>query len=134
MNARRVGAWPDVTPPKSWPVYGSPEYYAADPFGKEKRFSVFHAAEKWRVGRLREQWLDELPPDEWYAEVFGDARRAAAQLIAATNRVRGFREIRDARAKPRQPWQLRATRGWPPIRIPGQPGRYLTYKQHQEAA
>jgi len=131
MNARRVGAWPDVTPPKSWPVYGSPEFYAADPFGKEKRFSVFEAAERWRLQGVA---LDELDDADWYAHVFGDARRNAAQLLAATNRIRGFQEIREARNQRRPAHVLRATPGWPPIRIPGGNGRYLTYSEGRAAA
>lgn len=125
------GAWPVLPPITSWPEYGSPEFYAADPFGREKRFSVFVAAEQWRLQGLA---LDELDDVDWYVHVFGDARRLAAQILAATNRIRGFQEIREARQVKREPHQLQATPGWPPIRIPGGGGRYLSHQQHREAA
>jgi hypothetical protein len=130
IGTRRGGQWPDTTPPKTWPVYGTPEFYAADPFGKEKRFSVFEAAERWRLQGVA---LDQLDDADWYAYTFGDARRTAARLLAATNRLRSFREIRDERAKPRPAHVLRATPGWPPIAIPGKPGHYLTYREQKAA-
>ncbi|WP_405830796.1 MULTISPECIES: hypothetical protein [unclassified Streptomyces] len=130
--ARVPGAWPTLPPITSWPEYGTPEFYAADPFSREKRFSVFVAAEQWRLQGVA---LDELDDVEWYVHTFGDARRMAAQILAATNRIRGFQEIREARQVKRAPHVLTATPGWPPIRIPGSNGRYLTYNdQRQEAA
>ncbi|MFD6939647.1 hypothetical protein ACFWAP_26300 [Streptomyces goshikiensis] len=129
--ARVPGAWPGLPPITSWPEYGTPEFYAADPFGREKRFSVFVAAEQWRLQGVA---LDQLDDAEWYAHVFGDARRLASQIIAATNRIRGFREIREARQVKREPHQLQATPDWPPIRIPGGKGRYLTYTDERGMA
>ncbi|MCX5607181.1 hypothetical protein OHB39_06235 [Streptomyces sp. NBC_00047] len=129
--ARVPGAWPALPPITSWPEYGTPAYYNADPFSREKRFSVFVAAEQWR---LQGQALEELDDVEWYVHTFGDARRLASQIIAATNRIRGFQEIREARQVRHAPHVLQASPGWPPIAIPGQPGRWLTYEQRQEAA
>ncbi|MCX5270984.1 hypothetical protein [Streptomyces virginiae] len=130
--ARVPGAWPVLQPITSWPEYGSPEFYAADPLGREKRFSVFVAAEQWRV---QGQALEELDDVDWYVHVYGDARRLAAQILAATNRIRGFQEIREARLVKREPHVLEATPGWPPIQVPGAPGTYLTYiDERREAA
>lgn len=130
--ARVPGAWPALPPITSWPEYGTPAYYNADPFSREKRFSVFVAAEQWRLQGVA---LDELDDVDWYVHVFGDARRLASQIIAATNRIRGFKEIREARQVRHAPRELKATPGWPPIAIPGAAGRYLSYiDQHQEAA
>ncbi|MFI5670475.1 hypothetical protein [Streptomyces sp. NPDC051704] len=129
--ARVPGAWPALPPITSWPEYGAPEFYAADPLGREKRFSVFVAAEQWRLQGVA---LDQLDDVDWYVHTFGDARRLAAQILAATNRIRGFQEIREARQVKREPHALKATPGWPPIRIPGGGGRYLNYDQHQAAA
>jgi hypothetical protein len=129
--ARVPGAWPVLPPVTTWPEYGSPEFYAADPFGREKRFSVFVAAEQWRA---QGQALEQLDDVDWYVHVFGDARRLASQIIAATNRIRGFKEIREARQVRHEPHQLQATPGWPPIAIPGQPGRWLTYTHERGMA
>ncbi|MFF4425045.1 hypothetical protein ACFY04_30460 [Streptomyces sp. NPDC001549] len=112
-------------------MYGTPEFYAADPLSREKRFSVFVAAEQWR---LQGQALEQLDDVDWYVHVFGDARRLAAQILAATNRIRGFQEIREARQVKREPHQLQATPGWPPIRVPGGDGRYLTYADERGMA
>lgn len=128
-TARRLPP-PRVT---SWPEYGSDAWYDMHPDDPAKRVAVLEAAESWRIQQLREQWLDSLDDAEWYAEVFGDARRVASQTIAATNRVRSFREAKNERAKPHPPHQLQATPGWPPIRIPGGNGAHLTYEQREAA-
>ncbi|MGW0632443.1 hypothetical protein [Streptomyces sp. NPDC002758] len=39
----------------------------------------------------------------------------------------------DELAKPKPPHQLRATPGWPPIRVPGGDGRYLNYRARSAA-
>lgn len=129
--ARVPGTWPTLPPITSWPEYGTPAYYNADPFSREKRFSVFFAAEQWRLQGVA---LDELDDVDWYVHVFGDARKLAAQILAATNRIRGFQEIREARLVKREPHQLQATPGWPPIRIPGGGGDYLTYADERGMA
>lgn len=131
---RERGAWPVVTVPESWPEYGSDAWHDLDTRDPRKKFALFVAAERWRIQQLREQQLDELSDADWYAEVFGDARRVAAELLAATNRVRSFRDAKDARAKAAPPRQMQATPGWPPIRIPGGNGRCLTYSETRTAA
>ncbi|MFB6567365.1 DUF2742 domain-containing protein [Streptomyces noursei] len=129
-----MGAWPDVTVPTSWPTYGTTEWYNLDTRDPRKKLALFEAAERWRLQQAREQWLDSLSDADWYAETFGDARRAASQLIAATNRIRSFREAKNARATPRPPRPVQASPGWPPVRIPGGNGRYLTYTDERRAA
>lgn len=117
-TARRLPP-PRVT---SWPEYGSDAWYNMHPEHPAKRVAVLEAAERWRLQQLREQWLEELDDADWYAHVFGDARRVASQTIAATNRIRSFKEAKDERAKPRPAHVLKATPGWPPVAIPGRPG------------
>ncbi|MFE9065039.1 hypothetical protein [Streptomyces violaceusniger] len=132
--ARQPGGWPDTRPPTDWPEYGSDEWYDLDTRDPRKRLAMFEAAERWRQQKLRQQWLDGLDDADWYAEVFRDARRIAAQTIAATNRIRSFREAKNERAKPRPAHKLQATPGWPPIRVPGGNGAHLIYKEGRAAA
>lgn len=110
---------------RKWPAYGSGDWLRLDPADPRCYAAVLEAAELWR----RMDADPDLPPAEWCAAVFGDARRLAAQVVAATNRIRTARQIRDARAQSKPPHVLRATRGWPPIAIPGKPGRYLVHGQ-----
>ncbi|MGW2438747.1 DUF2742 domain-containing protein [Streptomyces goshikiensis] len=113
----------------AWPAYGSAEWLRLDPTDPRCYASVLEAAEQYR----RADVDPDLSDADWYTAVFGDARRLAAQLAAATNRLRRMREIRDARAQPRPPHQLTATPGWPPIAVPGHPGRYLVHGQENPA-
>lgn len=53
--------------------------------------------------------------------------------LAATRGTPSWAERRQLR-RPKPAHQLRATPGWPPIQIPGQPGRYLTYNESRQAA
>ncbi|MFJ3978352.1 hypothetical protein [Streptomyces sp. NPDC090021] len=108
-----------------WPVYGSAEWLQLQPRDPRTYAAVLEAAELHR----RLQADPDLPDAEWYAAVYGDARQIAAAVLAATRRVRSVREIRGARAQPRPPHILKATPGWPPIAVPGQPGRYLVHGQ-----
>ncbi|MER6484113.1 DUF2742 domain-containing protein [Streptomyces virginiae] len=110
---------------RDWPAYGTGDWLRLAPTDPRCYAAVLEAAELWR----RMDADPDLPPAEWCAAVFGDARRLAAQIAAATNRIRTVKEIRDARAQPRPPHVLKATPGWPPIQVPGQPGRYLVHGQ-----
>jgi hypothetical protein len=101
-----------------FPRYGSPAWIALHPDDPRRLAAVLHAAEMWR------KYGDEENLLAW----FRDASRARPPLAEGRSRA----ELDEA-AKPKPPHQLQATPGWPPIRIPGQPGRYLTYT-HQEAA
>ncbi|MEU6101177.1 DUF2742 domain-containing protein [Streptomyces flaveolus] len=133
-TARRLEAPPI---PDSWPTYGTAEWYALDTRDPRKKFALFEAAESWRLHTLREaeqDWLLDNDPDEWNRQNLEGLRAAAASTVRRLNiaRERTRAEL-DAAAKPKPPHQLQATPGWPPIRIPGGNGRYLTYQQ-QEAA
>ncbi|MCX4780114.1 hypothetical protein [Streptomyces sp. NBC_01264] len=127
-----AGLWADAKRlylAEDYPPYASPAWQALHPDDPARLASVLEAAELWR-----KQWdaLEYLPTADWYAHVYGDARRLTSQVIAATNRLRAYREIQAARSR-REPHTLEATPGWPPIAIPGQPGRWLTHRQEMAA-
>jgi hypothetical protein len=91
--------------------------------------ALFEAAESWRLHQLRQaedDWLLDNDPDEWSRRNLEDMRAAAASTVRRLNiaRERTRAEL-DALAKPKPPHVLKATPGWPPIRIPGQPGKHL---------
>ncbi|CAM5254529.1 hypothetical protein SVIOM74S_02668 [Streptomyces violarus] len=103
-----------------FPKYGSPAWIALPPDDPRRLASALHAAEMWR------KYGDEDNLLAW----FRDVSRPRPPFAEGRSRA----EL-DALAKPKRPHQLRATPGWPPIRVPGKPGRYLTYRDtHQEAA
>lgn len=104
---------------RDFPKYGSQAWIALTPDDPRRLAGALEAAELWRKYGDEEEliaWLKNLGRRPNLIET-----RTRAQL--------------DALAEPGPPHQLRPTPGWPPIRIPGQPGRYLTYRDsHQEAA
>ena len=102
-----------------FPRYGSPAWIELPPDDPRRLAAALHAAEMWR------KYGDEDNLLAW----FRDANRARPSLAEGRSRA----ELDEA-AKPKPPHQLRATPGWPPIRIPGQPGRYLRYVQERRAA
>lgn len=109
----------------TWPAYGTAEWLRLDPAGPHCYAATLEAAEQYR----RQDVDPDLPVAEWHTAVYGDARATAARMVAATRQIRTMREIRDARARPQPVHQLKATPGWPPIALPGQPGRYLVHGQ-----
>jgi hypothetical protein len=102
-----------------FPRYGSPAWIALRPDDPRRLAAVLHAAEMWR------KYGDEDNLLAW----FRDVSRPRPPLAEGRSRA----ELDEA-AKPKPPHRLRATPGWPPIRIPGQPGRYLTYSEGRAAA
>lgn len=100
----------------NFPPYASPAWRDLHPDDPRRLAGALDAAEKWRkFGDDVTQWLDDafaVRPSPW--------------------RLRSIAELDEA-AKPKPAHQLRATPGWPPIRVPGQPGLYLRC-QMQEAA
>lgn len=102
-----------------FPRYGSRAWCELLPDDPRRLASVFHAAEMWR------KYGDEDNLLAW----FRDANRSRPPYADGRTRA----ELDEA-AKPKPAHQLRATPGWPPIRIPGQPGRYLRYVQERRAA
>ncbi|MFD9430315.1 hypothetical protein [Streptomyces sp. NPDC060002] len=104
---------------RDFPKYGSTAWIALTPDDPRRLAGALEAAEMWRKYGDEEEliaWLKNLGRRPNLADT-----RSRAQL--------------DELGKPGPPHQLRATAGWPPIRVPGQPGRYLTCNdEHREAA
>lgn len=103
---------------ENFPRYGGAEWRALGPDDPRRLASALYAAECWR------KWGDEEALIEWFRSAF----RTRPSLAERRTRA----EL-DALAKPKPPHQLRATPGWPPIAIPGQPDKYLTYRAQKAA-
>ncbi|MFF1743531.1 hypothetical protein [Streptomyces mirabilis] len=101
-----------------FPKYASPEWIALHPDDPRRLAAALAAAEMWR------KYGDEEALIAWFRE----ASRARPSI--ADRRIRA--EL-DQAATPKPPHQLRATPGWPPIAIPGKPGRYLYARQEKAA-
>lgn len=102
---------------RDFPKYGSREWIALEPGDPRRLAGALEAAEMWRKYGDEEElvtWLKNLGRRPNLIDT-----RSRAQL--------------DEAAKPKPPHQLQATPGWPPIRIPGGRGRYLTH-EYREAA
>jgi hypothetical protein len=97
------------------PAYGTREWLQLPAGDARKAAALITAAEMWR------RYGDEQALLDWFRE----AHRARPAI--ADRRTRA--EL-DAAAKPHPPHQLRATPGWPPIAVPGQPGRYLVAQEN----
>ncbi|MFV0136372.1 hypothetical protein ACLGIH_24725 [Streptomyces sp. HMX87] len=104
---------------RDFPKYGSREWIALGPEDPRRLAGALEAAECWR------KYGDEEELCDWLKRLSSSPE--------AVLRARAIAEL-DALAKPKPPHQLRATPGWPPIRVPGQPGRYLTYTEGRAAA
>lgn len=102
-----------------YPQYASSAWRDLEPDDPKRLAAALDAAEKWR------KYGDEESLLQWFRDALAPRPPLWTGRTAA--------ELAEAR-KPKPPHQLQATPGWPPIAIPGKPGRYLTYKQHQEAA
>ncbi|MFC8429879.1 hypothetical protein [Streptomyces sp. NPDC057253] len=102
---------------RDFPKYGSPQWRALDPGDPRRLAGALEAAEMWRRHGDEEElvaWLKNLGRTP---NLFGHRTR---------------RELDEA-AKPKPPHQLRATPGWPPVAVPGQPGTYLRYSDKEAA-
>ncbi len=118
----------------TWPTYGTPEWLRLDPRDPRCYAATLEAAEQHRQAEAERQRLDDLmenDPVAWWREITAEANAYAARLGRAIAARRTAAELRaaDDRAHYRPPHRLRATPGWPPIAIPGQPGRFLTAGQ-----
>ncbi|MFI0000731.1 hypothetical protein ACH4NR_11140 [Streptomyces globisporus] len=122
----------------TWPPYGSPAWLRLDPKDPRAYVATLEAAEQHRratAERQRLDWLMDNDPVEWWREITADANAYAGRqghVIAARRTAEELRTARD-NANNQPPHQLRATPGWPPIAIPGQPGRYLIPGQENTA-
>ncbi|MFJ5645775.1 DUF2742 domain-containing protein [Streptomyces sp. NPDC093223] len=122
---------------QDWTVqpYGSLAWAQLPPDDPRRFAAVIEAAERWRRQAAEEERLERLAdedPAAWYAEVTAGANDEARRMAGRIARTRTHAELEAARAR-RPPHRLRATPGWPPVAIPGQPGRYL-YPARQVAA
>ncbi|MFJ8388658.1 DUF2742 domain-containing protein [Streptomyces sp. NPDC094438] len=111
----------------SVPPYGSLAWSQLPPNDPRRFAAVVEAAEQWRRQAAEEERLEQLAdddPDAWYAEVTAGANDEARRLAGRLARMRTLAELNAARTH-RPPHQLRATPGWPPIAVPGEPGQYL---------
>lgn len=107
----------------SVPEYGTTEWASLPHTDRRRAAAVIVAAEEWRL-----EHRPDLTPDEWLREITADANAYAATLGDALARRATADELRARRARQHRtpPHTLRATPGWPPVRIPGGRGRYLT--------
>ncbi|MBE8471067.1 hypothetical protein IQ210_08825 [Streptomyces sp. 3R004] len=101
-----------------FPQYASAEWMAL-PSDDPRRFAAaLEAAEKWR------KYGDEQALLDWFRE----AHRARPSI--ADRRTRAELDLAAHRQPPRA---LVPTPGWPPIAVPGQPGRRLAYPREKAA-
>ncbi|MFD3698503.1 hypothetical protein ACFWUZ_20530 [Streptomyces sp. NPDC058646] len=103
---------------QGFPPYASPAWQALHPDDPQRLAAALDAAEKWR------KFGDEAALFDWFRNVSGYRFSAEGRSVS---------ELAEAR-KARPPRELRPTAGWPPIRIPGGNGRYLTYSEGRAAA
>lgn len=101
-----------------FPKYASSEWIALHPDDPRRLAAALSAAELWR------KYGDEEALLAWFREA------SQARPSIADRRTRA--EL-DQAATRKPPHQLRATAGWPPVAIPGQPGKYLTYRAQKAA-
>ncbi|WP_327282283.1 hypothetical protein [Streptomyces sp. NBC_01205] len=103
---------------KGFPPYASPAWRELHPDDPARLAAALAAAELWR------KYGDEQALLAWFRDVTARGYTAEGKSAAELAELR--------KAKP--PHQLTATPGWPPIRIPGGNGRYLTYDEGRAAA
>ncbi len=102
-----------------FPPYASPAWRALHPDDPRRLASAMAAAEMWR------KYGDEEGLLQWFRAAAAPRRPLAERKTTA--------ELEAAR-QPKPPHQLQATPGWPPIAIPGQPGRWLHAPRQEMAA
>ncbi|MEK2475698.1 DUF2742 domain-containing protein [Streptomyces noursei] len=125
----------DVYLDGSFPAYGSPVWCSLPADSPQRLAAALDAAEHWRRHVAEQQRLDALAesdPQAWFREVTADANEEARRML---RRMRlssmPTTEEMAARRLHRSARPVQASPGWPPIAIPGQPGRYLTWTADQ---
>jgi hypothetical protein len=118
-----------------WPEYGSREWLRLDPKYPRYYVAILEAAELHRRRVAEERRLDHLmdeDPDAWFAEVTANANAEAVRIAPALARMRTNpereREWRGMFERAERDWaqrraRLSASPNWPPVAMPGQPGR-----------
>lgn len=101
-----------------FPKYGGAAWQALPPDDPRRLAAALDAAEMWR------KYGDEEALIAWLRDVTARGYTAEGRPHAELAELR----------KPKPPHRLQATPGWPPIAIPGRPGRYLTYIPERRAA
>jgi hypothetical protein len=99
---------------ETWPPYGSLQWLRLAPDDPRVYVATLEAAELHRMDEERRY------------------RDAYAQALATRQAAADERATRAHSMRTREPHQLTATPGWPPIQIPGRPGEYLTYQEPSE--
>jgi len=129
-----AGLWAEaqitaLVPQGHIPEYGSPDWLALAPADPRRTAAVITAAEQWR----RHVHLLSNPA-EWFRQATKDADDHARRVIRQLNlaRLDSYAQLAEKR-QPQPAHELKATKGWPPIRIPGGNGRYLTYSEKRAA-
>lgn len=102
---------------REFPQYGSKQWRELPVDDPRRLAAVLDAAECWR----------KYGPD--LIEDLNDVLRARPPISSGSS----LAEL-DQAARPKEPWELRATPGWPAVAIPGKPGRYLTCQEMRRAA
>ena len=99
---------------EDWPEYGSLPWLQLPASAPEVYAATLEAAERHRMHVER---------------LYADAPQQALNTLqtAAEARATAIGTMRD-----RPPHKLTATPGWPPIAVPGRPGKYLTYQENSE--
>lgn len=120
----------------SFDEYGSAAWLKLRADDPGRAAAIVEAAELWRRHLAYEAWLDQLlddEPERWFSIVTAEADRYARRIAGTLARQPTAAEMTARRAQQCPAHRLKATAGWPPIAIPGQPGRYLTFGQEAAA-
>lgn len=110
------------------PAYGSTAWRGLPAADARRTVAILAAAEQWRRHTSREAWLDHLlenDPEAWFRIVTADANAYARTITGGLARRPTLDELRARRrTSPAHARPVTALAGWPPIAIPGRPGRW----------
>ncbi|MEU3413742.1 DUF2742 domain-containing protein [Streptomyces sp. NPDC006658] len=98
----------------NWPAYGSLPWLQLPPDDPRVYAATLEAAE-----------LHRMHIERVYAA-------AHAQAVDVVQTAAEARAARPGTMRTREPHKLMPTPGWPPVRVPGKPGEYLTYQETGE--